>query len=171
MSVYEQLSIYIGTLQSIVLIVVLIVYAKQLKAMQRQVEAARHAAVGQNLLALSSFLQDEDVREARRIVITKLADRGFKDWSEEEKRAAAKVCSSYGTAGIVLETGLVPPEPLIENWGPSIGRCYAILRDYIRDLQSPENNGPDYWAVFDRLHARVGLRSKSQALGAKPSNA
>lgn len=94
MSDYEQLSIYIGTLQSIVLIVVLIVYAKQLKAMQRQVEAARHAAVGQNLLALSSFLQDEDVREARRIVITKLADRGFKDWSEEEKRAAAKVCSS-----------------------------------------------------------------------------
>ncbi len=170
MSLYERLSICIGALQSIVLIVVLIVYAKQLKAMQRQVETARNAAVGQNLLALSNFLQGEDVREARRIVITKLADRGFKDWSEEEKRAAAKVCSSYGTAGVVLETGLVPPEPLIENWGPSISRCYAILRDFIKDLQSPEKNGPGYWAVFDRLHANVGLRSKPPALGADPSN-
>jgi hypothetical protein len=161
MSLYEQLSICIGAVQSIVLVVVLIVYAKQLKAMQRQVETARNAAMGQNLLVLSNFLQGEDVREARRVVITKLGDRGFKDWSEEEKHAAAKVCSSYGTAGVMLETGLVPPEPLVENWGPSIGRCYAILRDFIRDLQSPENNGPGYWAVFDRLHARVEPRSKS----------
>jgi hypothetical protein len=156
MTIYEQLSISIGAIQSIVLIVVLVVYAKQLRAMQCQVDTARNAAVGQNLLALSSFLQGEDVREARRIVITKLAGRSFKDWSEEEKRAAAKVCSSYGAAGVVLETGLVPPEPLIENWGPSIGRCYAVLRDFIRDLQSPENNGPGYWAALDRLHATVG---------------
>jgi hypothetical protein len=119
MSLYEQLSIWIAAAQSIVLIVVLVVYAKQLTAMQRQVETARNAAVGQNLMALSIFLQAEDVREARRIVIKELACRGFKDWSEEEKRAAAKVCSSYGTAGIMLETGLAPPEPVIENWGPS----------------------------------------------------
>src|SRR5664279_216144 len=101
MSPYEQLSICIGAVQSVVLIVVLIVYAKQLNAMQRQVETARNAAVGESLLALSNFLQGEDVREARRIVITKLAGRGFKEWTDEEKRAAAKVCSSYGTAGII----------------------------------------------------------------------
>src|SRR5207248_11184941 len=98
MSLFEQLTTLIGTLQSVVLIVVLVVYARQLRAMQHQVDAARHAAVGQNLLALANFLQAEDVREARRTVITRLSERTFNEWSEDERRAAAKVCSSYGTA-------------------------------------------------------------------------
>jgi hypothetical protein len=161
MSSYEGWSIGIAATQSIVLIVVLVVYARQLKAMQQQVETAKNAAVGQNFLALSNFLQAEDVREARRIVIADLAGREFKEWSEEETRAAAKVCSTYGTAGIVIETGLVPSNLLLENWGPSIRRCSGILGDFVKDLQSPEKNGSDYWAVYDRLCARVGSRSKT----------
>jgi len=170
MSHFEVWSIGIATAQtivlaaqSIVLIVVLVVYARQLKAMREQVETAQKAAVGQNFLALANFLQAEDVRDARRIVITDLASRDFKEWSEEETRAAAKVCSTYGTAGIILETGLVPPMLLLENWGPSIRRCSGILGDFVKDLQSPEKNGPGYWAVYDRLCARVGQRSSTSA--------
>ncbi len=113
----------------------------------------RHAAAGQSFLSLASFLQAEDVRQARTLVITTLADRGFKGWNSDEIRAAAKVCSSYGVAGIVLESKLVPAEPVIANWGPSIRHCHAILRDYISEMQKPENSGPEYWAVFDRLSA------------------
>ena len=170
MSLFEQLYIFISTVQSIVLIVVLIVYARQLMAMQHQIETARQAAVGQNFLALINLLQSEDVREARRIVITVLVGRSFSDWNEEERRAAAKVCSSYGNAGFVVESGLVPPEFLIENWGPSIRRCYAILRDFIKDLQSSEKMDSDYWASFDRLNARAGLRSNIRPSGANLPN-
>jgi hypothetical protein len=104
------------------------------------------------LLALTNFLQAEDVREARRVVIQKLKDRHFSGWNDDEKRSAAKVCSSYGTAGIVLETNLVAPEPIIDNWGPSIRRCHQILEAFIQDFQLPENSGPTYWADFDRLN-------------------
>ena len=155
MTLYEQVNLYLGALQSIVLVVVLVVYAKQLKAMHQQVDAARQGSVGQNLLALVNFLQSEDVREARRIVILKLADRNFTEWTEEERRAAAKVCSSYGTAGVVLDSGLVPIHTLIGNWGPSICRSYVILQGYIREMQKPENNGPGYWATFDSLYEKA----------------
>jgi hypothetical protein len=56
--------------------------------------------------------------------------------------------------------GLVPSAPVIDNWGPSIRNCYPILGEFIRDLQRPEVNGPGYWAVFDRLHARAARGPK-----------
>ncbi len=158
MSHYEQLSIIISTVQSIVLLVVLIVYARQLMAMQRQVETVRQVALGQNLLALFNFLQNEDVRDARRIVLTKLVGRNYSDWNEEEKRAAAKVCSNYSNAGFMTENGLVPPVLLIEHWGQSICRCYAILHEYITDLR--HNMGPEYLAPFERLNEKAVLRWK-----------
>src|SRR5207253_5314575 len=107
--------------------------------------------------------QAEDVREARRVVIQLLEGRPFKGWSDDEKRAADKVCSSYGAAGVVLESGAVPSTPVIENWGPSIRRYHSILRDFIRDRQKPENNGPNNWAVFDRLYANAKQGPKDNA--------
>jgi len=155
MSDYERLSLGLYGAQSVILVAVLIVYARQLATMREQMAAARHSATGQNLLALANFLQAEDVREARRVVIQALKGRGFIEWTLEEKQAAAKVCSSYGTAGVVIETGLVPAEPIIENWGPSIRNCYEVLQEFIRDMQRRDKNGPAYWAVFDRLYARA----------------
>jgi hypothetical protein len=171
MSLYELLNICLAAVQSIVLIVVLVVYAKQLRAMQRQVETSRDASVGQNLLTLTTFLQSEDVREARRIVITQLAGREFKDWDEGEQRAAARVCSSYCTVGTLVEAGLVPFEPLVENWGPSIRRCHPILDGFIKDLQTPERNGPGYLAAFERLHSRVNARAMAPVQEASWANA
>ena len=151
MTKYETISLWLYAIQSVVLIIVLVVYAKQLAAMREQVAAARSGSIGQNLLELSNFLQAEDVREARRVVIEKLPNRDMTSWSAEETSAAAKVCSSYGTAGVVVETGAVPIDAVIEHWGPSIRRCHGILEPFIRDRQ--RLNGATYWAVFDRLFA------------------
>jgi hypothetical protein len=150
---YEKINLGLAAFQSIVLLAVLIVYARQLSTMRGQLDAAKQASSGQNLLSLANFLQAEDVREARRIVFEALKGRHFSNWTPDERRAAAKVCSSYGTAGIVLEMGVVPQTPIIDNWGPSIRNCYPILAEFIGDLQRPEVNGPGYWAVFDRLYA------------------
>src|SRR5215831_10361709 len=111
MSKFEFWSLFIACIQGGALVLVLIVYFLQLRTMQRTQEATagqlvtmREASAGQNLIALTNFIQAEDVREARRVVIELLKDRHFSDWSGDEKRSAAKVCSSYGTAGIMLET-------------------------------------------------------------------
>lgn len=156
MTTYEIVIISLYLIQSIVLIAVLVVYAKQLTQMRHQVAAARHASDGQNLLALASFLQSEDVRSARGIVIRQLENRDHKTWSEDERRAAAKVCSSYGTAGVVIEAGTVPEAPFLDNWGPSIHRCHSILKDFILDRRTQMH--PTYWTVFDRLADRANGR-------------
>jgi hypothetical protein len=156
MSEYEIVSASLYAVQSLVLIVVLVVYAKQLSQMRQQVAAARHASEAQNLLALAGFLQAEDVRGARGVVIRQLEGRDHNTWSEDENRAAAKVCSSYGTAGVVLEAGTVPEAPFLDNWGPSIRRCHTILGAFIVDRRKQMH--PTYWAVFDRLAKRASDR-------------
>ena len=160
MNPYEKLNLCLYGLQSVVLVVVLVIYAKQLTAMRQQVEAGRGASAAQNLLALMEFLQSENVREARRFVIQTLDGRPLVDWNDDEKRVAATVCSSYGVAGMLLESGIAPAEAVIENWGPSIRRCYKILSGFIREMQGSGNNGPGYWATFDRLAARAERGSK-----------
>jgi len=156
MTPYESLAIALGFVHAAALIIVLVVYARQLNTMREQVDAVRQASAGQNLLALASFLQTEDVRQARTTVIEKLEGREHSTWDEREKRAAAKVCSSYTVAAILIELGLVPGQPMIDNWGPSVRRCHSILQGYMRELQKPENSGPTYWSAFDRLNSVVG---------------
>jgi hypothetical protein len=160
MTPYEKLSLGLNALQGLVLIVVLIVYARQLTTMREQLATAREGSAGQNLLALANFLQTEDVRDARRAVIETLETRSYTTWTPDERRVAAKVCSSYTVAAIVLEMGLVPPAPIVDNWGPSIRRCHRILQPFIQDLQKPEESGPTYWGAFDRLNALVVERDR-----------
>jgi hypothetical protein len=50
----------------------------------------------------------------------------------------------------------VPQEPLL-GWGPSIRRCHQVLEPYIKEMQKPENAGPQYWAGFDWLYCQSDL--------------
>ena len=52
---------------------------------------------------------------------------------------------------LMLDQELVPKSVFLRNWGPSIRDCFAILEPYIRDMQKPENSGPEYWDDFVRL--------------------
>ena len=50
---------------------------------------------------------------------------------------------------------LVPSDIFIENWGPSIKKCYEILREHIVEMQKPDNSGPRYWDDFEKLYKEV----------------
>lgn len=127
-----------------------IVYFFQLRTMRQQLEASDSAAKGQNFIALMNFLQDEEVRDARRFVITKLSSKPLSDWTEEDGQIAARVCSTYDMAGLLAREGLIPQAPLVNSWKSGIEKCYEVLTPYIIVMQ--KKNGPSYWAGFDWLY-------------------
>lgn len=145
MTTYETVQI---ALQSVVLLGIfatLIVYYRQLKAMTAQLDIARHSSTAQNFISVINYLQAEHVRQARTLVLIKLNTKELGSWTDEEKRAASTVCSTYDVAAILLQMGLVPKDAFIPNWGPSIRNCYQVLRPFIDLMQQPDKGGPRYW--------------------------
>ena len=130
------------------------VYYFQLRTMQKQLASSRDASVAQNILAVVSFLQAEDVRAARTIVRQDLRSLPMQEWSGEQCEAASRVCATYDVAAVLLREGLVPLQPFADNWGPSIRDCYRILWPYIRSMQS-QDSGPRYWNDFGWLYEQV----------------
>ena len=118
----------------------------------KQLVLAKDATMGQNILSLITYLQAEDVRNARGTVMRELKDLDFSDWSEKQKHCAGLVCSTYDITAVLVKSGYVPKAPLVKDWGPSVRNCHKILKNYITHMQSEDMNGSDYWANFDWLN-------------------
>src|ERR1017187_9097172 len=101
MTTYETWSLITQAVTGTAIVATFAVYYHQLRAM-------RHASSAQNILAVVSFLQAQDVRDARRVVRKTLIGRPFTSWTADEERAAALVCSTYDIAAIMIRRGLVP---------------------------------------------------------------
>ncbi len=111
---YNVWSLILQVLIWSAMIATFIVYFLQLRTMRR-------AAIGQNILSLVNFLQAPYVRDARTTVRTYLKNKPYSEWTDDEKREASLVCSSYDVVSILIfQQQLVPPAPFISNWGPSI---------------------------------------------------
>jgi hypothetical protein len=139
------------------LLITLVINYRQFRMMNEQIHEVRRSTAAQHILTLLSFIESDDIRAALNLVFTTLHKKDFSHWTEEEQQAASKLCSSFSTAGTILQSGLVPLEPLIVGWEPSLRRCYQILKPFVREMQKPENAGPEYWAGFDWLHDRIVL--------------
>jgi len=150
MSKGEIANLIVQSLIWLAMIATFIVYALQLIAMRKSSE-------GQNILSLVNYLQAQDVREARRIVRTTIKEKNLKSeaWNDSEERAASLVCSTYDVAAILIRSGVVPSKPFVENWGPSIRDCYEVLSSYIKNMQLPQNSGPEYWDDIDWVYQQV----------------
>lgn len=149
----EQPILFVQTLATVSIALTLIVYLFQLITM-------RDAAKGQNILALVNFLQDKPVRDARTTVIETLAEIPMSVWikNEKYKEDASTVCSTYEVAAVIIRLGLVPPEPFVDDWGPSIIKCYEKLKPFIQEMQKPENAGAGYWDDFESLYNQAKRR-------------
>jgi hypothetical protein len=141
---------------SLFIFLTLVVYYFQLRTSQKSSES-------QNLITIINFLQDETTRSARDRVIRQMQNTDMANWSDEDKRAAGKVCSTYDVAAILLRNGYVPLNPIIDNWGPSISICYKTLRPYIAEMQRPKNAGTRYWNDFSWLNQQVQLANTHKA--------
>ena len=138
------------------LLITLVINYRQFRIMNEQVQEVRRSTAAQHILSLLSFIESDEIRAATNLVYTTLHKKYFSEWTEDERQAVSKLCSSFSTAGTILQSGLVPQEPLM-GWGPSIRRCYQVLKPYIQEMQRPENAGPQYWAGFDWLYSEIDL--------------
>ena len=157
MSTLQTLQIIAQTVGVAGLLITLVINYRQFRIMNEQVDEVRRSTAAQHILTLLSFIESDEMRAALNLVFTTLHKRHFSDWTEQEQQAVCKLCSSFSTAGTILQSGLVPLEPLIVGWEPSLRRCYQILKPFVREMQKPENAGPQYWAGFDWLHDRFVL--------------
>ena len=128
---------------------------RQLRLMGVQLEHVRQSTTAGHILSLLDIMEAEDIRAARSVVYTRLHNKQLTEWTEEEVRAAAKICAAYANAGTVLKSGLVPTGPIIESWGPGMRLAYEILEPFIRDMQQAEKVGSAYWADFEWLYQRT----------------
>jgi hypothetical protein len=156
MNTLQTLQIIAQMIGSAGILVTLVINYRQLRIMNEQVQEMRRSTAAQHILSLLSFIESDEIRAAMNLVYTTLHKKHFSQWTEDERQAVSKLCSSFSTAGTILQSGLVPQEPLL-GWGPSIRRCYQVLEPYIREMQRPENAGPQYWASFDWLHGQIEM--------------
>jgi hypothetical protein len=157
MSTLQKLQIVAQLIGTVGLLITLAINYRQFRIMNEQVQEVRRSTSVQHILSLLSFIESDEIRAALNLVYTTLHKKHFSQWTEDERQAVSKLCSSFSTAGTILQSGLVPIEPMIVGWEMSIRRCYQVLEPYIREMQRPENAGPQYWAGFDWLYRQIDL--------------
>jgi hypothetical protein len=137
------------------LLITLFMQYRQLRIMGNQLELVRQSTTAGQILSLLGIMEVEDIRAARNLVHTRLHNKHFTEWTEEEVRTAEKLSTAYANAGTVLKSGLVPTRPIIESWGPSLRLTYEILEPFIRDMQQSEKVGSAYWSDLDWLYQHI----------------
>ena len=112
----------------------------------REISRSRKVTAFMNL---SQFLQREEIRRARRILIG-TSGKSFEDWSEEEIEAAERACSTYDVAGIMVSKKLIEKDLVVNEWRDSIIKCWEAAKPMIEEYR--KKRGKDFWDDFEKLY-------------------
>jgi len=173
MNTIQKIQIVTQVIGAVGLLLTLSLYYLQLRTMGKQLEEMRHGTNAQQILSLLSFIESDEVRAAWTVVYTTLHRKHFSKWTESELQAATRMCASFATVGAIVRSGLVPIEPLLQGWEPSLRRSYQILEPFLQEMRKPENGGPQYWIEFDWLHSqldRPGRKSQNSRRDSRGSD-
>jgi hypothetical protein len=120
-------------------------------------EQTKRISEAQNLLVLIDYLQRDDVRNARKMVLKELVTRDYSSWSEIEKDEASLVPASFDVAGILIQSGAVNETAIVNNWGSSIVRCFDVCKPLIAERRNMQLEGfqERYWDDFEWLYERA----------------
>lgn len=155
MSKYETLTLVLQVIVGSAAFVTLWFLYRQLRLMQDQLLAMQETSNTQSVLALVNFLQAPEVRAARQCVRDVLSRKPLAEWSPQERQAASMVCANYDVVAGLLKARVAPPKLIVNNWGPSIRHCHAVLQPYIAELRCGAGGHPAYWSNFDWLRNEV----------------
>ena len=158
MTAYETASLCVQGLTGAAILATFWIYYFQLRAM-------RDASKGQNLLSVTSYLQQSEVRCARTHAITVLKKMEYSNWSEDDRQKASLVCSTYDVAAIFVKYGLYDKELFLETYGPSLSKCYEAVKPFCDEIRTPEKAGTRYWDDFVDL-AQAAMKLNSAEPGA-----
>lgn len=104
------------------------------------------------------FLQREDVREARDILIN-ASNKKFENWSQEEIAAAEKVCYTYNAAAEIVLEGLIKRDFIVEKRRYSIMECWEAAKPMV--IEYRKRRGEDFWRDFETLY-KMAKRNRTQ---------
>ena len=155
MTTFETYTLVLQAAASVVGLGTLIFLFVQVRAMTAQIVTTQEATRTQASVALVSFLQSQDVREARECVRAVLSTKPHNQWDDSERRHASLVCSNYDVLACVIRSNLSHMELFTVNWAPSILHCHKVLSPYMREIRQQPGGDPSYWSNFDWLHGKV----------------
>ncbi len=118
-----------------------------------QLNEIRKARRVDALVNLVQFLQNEDTRKARGILIEELSEKEFKNWSEDERKQAEKPCHTYNFAGIMDAQKFVEKDFIAKKWRNSVIRCWEAARPMIEEYRV--DRGSDFWEDFEALYNKA----------------
>lgn len=154
--IISVLLIVLNIVSLVALPITVVMMIVQIKEMRRSTYATAFKAV-------YDMLQTDDIREARRIVFTSLKNKQPSEWSDEEIRAAEKVCASYNAVGIMAMNGMVPTKVVARNWRGTLCRSWEILQPLVK-LYREQREDPELWANFEW----IAKQAKKQARLSSP---
>jgi len=103
-------------------------------------------------LELIKYIQDKEVREARRVLIEELGvnNTDYKKWSDAEKKQVAIACHAYNFAGLMEEQGLIKKDFVARGWRDSIIKCWSTAEPMI--MEDRKIRGGDFLDKFKMLY-------------------
>lgn len=106
-------------------------------------------------LELIKYIQDEKVREARRVLIEELGEKkkDYQEWDEKEKKQVEIACHAYNFAGLMEEQGLIKKDFVATNWRRSIVKCWESAQPMIEKYKKEREK--DYLDHFKMLYERA----------------
>ncbi|MBC7699806.1 hypothetical protein [Aquabacterium sp.] len=134
------LSPVVGLIGIVGLLRTLKVQHRQLIEIQHQAASAEAAARLDSLFRIEQFLQRPEVIDARRKLYSGTATAG----------EIEAVCRSFTFVGTLLRGGAVAPKLFLDNWGPTVIRCWALTEPLVRERRVRENN-PLLWTHYDAM--------------------
>lgn len=144
---YNAWSILLQVVIGTAVVATFIVYYHQLQAM-------RAGSLGQNLLAIHTFIFEESFRQDRGTLISLGEQRkALADWSPEERRAAERVCAAYNLVGLTVSYGVVPFK-LMDDLRYSMTKCHTAAEALLKEARTERS--PDLWHHFTDMVARFG---------------
>lgn len=121
----------------------------------RQVKLSRHGGGGANVLALWGYLQNDEVRERRRVVFEAIERAGYFDpstqkWTDREIEAAIHTASIWSVAGALARRDTVPLDLLLDEWGVGIVRYWKSTESVVH-YERQRRVDPKLWSSFEWL--------------------
>lgn len=138
------------------LLIAVVALVKQLRAQNLQ-----------SLFYLHQYLAQDAFSAARQRVRTRLHAVAYGDWTDDDKAAANKVCSSYDQAGLLIGAGVLAKDTrkvfLSSSWGESVCDQYESLEPFLDAQQTPTRTGREFFAHFTALYTEASQFHRTSA--------
>ena len=113
-------------------------------------------------IAVVDFLQEEHVREARRILVS-LAGKNFETWTTEERDATDLALRRYNSVATIVQNHLIPINFVLPEWENSLILCWEAAQPLVSKYRN--ERGIDYWRQLEGLYnLAVARRRRTHSL-------